>query len=144
MMTGTRLHRRHRVGVIAMAAMLLAGATSFAIAQQRTAAADAKLQALADEAALAGVNALAASEGQTDAKRYELAGAAVRKVIASRNEVVPIVSPSIDEMTMSVALSTNTTGRGPALTATARYVQPGSAVSRGPTADAVMKKRTRG
>ena len=47
-------------------------------------------------------------------------------------------------MKMSVALTTNSTGRGPALTATARYVQPGSAVSPGPSADAVMKKRTRG
>jgi hypothetical protein len=147
-MTGTKLpkmrQRRHRIGVIAMAAMLLAGATSFAIAQQRTAAADAKLQALADDAALAGVNALAATEGQTDAKRLEAANAAVRKVIAARGEIVPIVSPSIEEMKMSVALTTNTTGRGPALTATARYVQPGSAVSPGPSADAVMKKRTRG
>ena len=142
-MTGTRLYKRQRAGVIAIAAMLLAGATSFAIAQQRTAAADAKLQALADEAALAGVNALAATEGQTDAKRYEAANAAVRKVIASRGEIVPIVSPSIDEMKMSVALSTNTTGRGPALTATAHYVQPGMSLSRGLTADAVTKKRTR-
>jgi hypothetical protein len=147
-MTGTKLpkmrQRRHRIGVIAMAAMLLAGATSFAIAQQRTAAADAKLQALADDAALAGVNALAATEGQTDTKRLEAANAAVRKVIAARGEIVPIVSPSIEEMKMSVALTTNTTGRGPALTAPARYVQPGSAVSPGPSADAVMKKRTRG
>ena len=114
------------------------------MAQQKTAAADARLQELADDAALAGVNALAATEGQTDAKRIEAANAAVRKAIASRSEIVPIVSPSIDEMKMSVALTTNNTGRGPAFTATARYVPPGSAVSPGQTADAVMKKRTRG
>ena len=139
-MTGTTF-RKHRVSVIAIAAMLLAGATSFAVAQQKTAAADARLQALADEAALAGVSALAATEGQTDAKRIEAANAAARKVLASRSEIAPIISPSIDEMKMSVALPTNSTGRGTAFTATARYVQPGSPVSPGPTADAVTKKR---
>jgi hypothetical protein len=139
-MTGTRF-RKHRVSIIAIAAMLLAGASSFAVAQQRTAAADAKMQALADEAALAGVNALAATEGQTDAKRLEAANAAVRKVIASHSGIAPIVSPSIDEMKMSVALPTNRSGRGPAFTATAHYVQPGSPVSPGPTADAFTKKR---
>lgn len=140
----TRTIRKYRVSVIAMAAILLAGATSLAVAQQKTSAADARLQALADHAALAGVTALAATEGQTDAKRIEAANAAVRKTIASRSEIVPIIAPSIDEMTMSVALTTSNTGRGPAFTATARYVQPGSAVSPGRTADAVTKKRTRG
>jgi hypothetical protein len=139
-MTGT-MFRKHRVSVIAMAAMLLAGATSFAVAQQKAAAADAKLQALADEAALAGVNALAATEGQSDAKRIEAANAAVRKALASRSNIAPITSPSIDEMTVSVALPTSSSGRGPAFTATARYVQPGSPVSLGPTADAAAKKR---
>ena len=142
-MTGTSL-RRYRVGVIALAALLLAGATSYAVAHTKAAVSDAKLQEFADNAALAGVNALAATEGQTDAKRYEVAGAAVRKVIASRSEIVPIISPSIDEMKVSVALTTNNTGRGPAFTATARYVQPGSAISPGQTADAFAKKRTRG
>ena len=100
-MTGTTF-RRHRVSIIAIAAMLLAGATSFAVAQQRTAAADARLQALADEAALAGVSALAATEGQTDAKRIEAANAAVRKALASRSDIAPITSSSIDEMKLSL------------------------------------------
>lgn len=142
-MTGTLL-RKYRAGVIAMAALLLAGATSYAVAQQKAAAADAKLQELADNAALAGVNALAASEGQIDARRFEVASAAVRQVIASHAGIVPIISPSIDEMRMSVALTTSNTGRGPAFTATARYVQPGSAMSPGQAADALARKRTRG
>lgn len=142
-MTGTSL-RKYRVGVIALAALLLAGATSYVVTQQKTAASDAKLQELADNAALAGVNALATTEGQTDAKRLEAANTAVRKAIASRAELVPIISPSIDEMKMSVALTTSNTGRGAAFTATARYVQPGSAVSPGQTADAFAKRRTRG
>jgi hypothetical protein len=140
-MTGTTF-RKHRVSIIAIAAMLLAGATtSFAVAQQRTAAADARLQALADEAALAGVSALAATEGQTDAKRIEAANAAVRKALASRSDIAPITSSSIDEMKMSVALPTNSSGRGRAFTATAHYVQPGAPVSPGQTADAIAKKR---
>jgi hypothetical protein len=93
---------------------------------------------------LAGVNALAVSEGQTDAKRLEAANAAVYKVVASRSEILPIVFPSLDDMKVSVALSTSSTGKGLAFTATARYVQPGSALSPGQTANAVNRKRTRG
>jgi hypothetical protein len=123
--------RTYRLGVIAMAALLLAGATSYAVAHQKTANADARLQELADHAALAGVNALAATEGVTDAKRLEAANVAVKKAIASRPEIQPIVSPSLDGLTMSVALTTSNTGRGHAVTATARYVQPGMAMSPG-------------
>jgi hypothetical protein len=136
--------RTYRLGVIAMAALLLAGATSYAVAQQKTANADARLQELADHAALAGVNALAATEGLTDAKRLEAANVAVKKAIASRPEIQPIVSSSLDGLTMSVALTTSNTGRGHAVTATARYVQPGAAMSPGPSAEVIAKKRTRG
>jgi hypothetical protein len=136
--------RTYRLGVIAMAALLLAGATSYAVAQQKTANADARLQELADHAALAGVNALAATEGLTDAKRLEAANVAVKKAIASRPEIQPIVSPSLDALTMSVALTTSNTGRGHAVTATARYVQPGAAMSPGSSAEVIAKKRTRG
>lgn len=140
-MTGTSI-RKYRAGVIAIAALLVAGATNYAVAQQK-AAADARLQEFADNAALAGVSALAATEGQADAMRIEAANAAVLKVIAPRG-IVPITSPSIDQMKMSVTLTTSNTGKGPAFTATARYVQPGSAVSPGQTADALARKRTRG
>ena len=136
--------RTYRWGAFAMAALLLAGATSYAVAQQKSAKADTQLQELADHAALAGVNALAATEGLTDAKRLEAANAAVKKAIASRPEILPIVSPSIDGLTMSVALTTSNTGRGHAVTATARYVQPGVAMSSGQSAETFGKKRTRG
>lgn len=142
-MTGTSF-RKYRVGIVAMATLLLAGAASYAMTQRSSASAEAQLQELADNAALAGVNALAATEGQAEATRFEAASTAVRKVIASRSEVVPIISPSLDDMTMSVALTTtNNTGTGPAFTATARYVAPGSAVSPGPSAD-IFARRTRG
>lgn len=141
-MTATTL-RKTAAGTIAIAAMLLAGATSLAITQQRGTAADTALQALADEAALAGVSALAASEGQSDAQRIAAAHAAAHKVIASRSGIVPVVAPSLDDMTMQVALTTRHHGRGLAFSATAHYVQPGSAVSPASTAEA-MTKRTRG
>lgn len=141
-MTRTSL-RKYRMSLIAMAVVMCAGATSYAVAQQRAVAADARLQELADHAALAGVNALAATEGESDASRLAAADAAVRKVIASRAEIVPIISPSIEELKMSVALTTSATGRGPALTATARYVPPGSSMSPEQTADS-LAKRTRG
>jgi len=141
-MIGTTL-RKHRFSVIAAAALLLATATGYAVAQQKSAAIDTKLQELVDHAALAGVNALVVSEGQTDARRIEAVNAAVRKSISSRSEIVPIVSPSLDDMKVSVALTTSNTGKGAAFTATARYVQPGSAVSPEKTAE-VVRKRTRG
>lgn len=143
-MTRTSLRlRKYRASVIALSALLLAGATSYAVAQQKAANADARLQELADNAALAGVSALAASEGESDTVRFEVAGAAVRKAIASRAGIAPIISPSIDEMKVSVALTTSNTGRGHAVTATARYVQPGSALSPARAADAA-RKQTRG
>jgi hypothetical protein len=141
-MIGTTF-RKNRFGVIAAATLLLATATTYAVAQQKSAAVDARLQELADHAALAGVSALAATEGQIDARRHEAVTAAVRKVIASRSEISPIISTSLDDMKISVALTTSNTGKGVAFTATARYIQPGSAVSPGQTAEAVARKRAR-
>jgi hypothetical protein len=142
-MIGTTL-RKTRFGAIATAALLLATASGYALSQKQTAAADARLQELADLAALAGVNALAGSEGQSDAKRLEAANAAVYQVAAARSDVKPIVFPSLDDLKVSVALTTSNTGKGVAFTATARYVQPGSALSPDKTAEAVARKRTRG
>lgn len=142
-MIGTML-RKNRFGILAVAAVLLAGASGYAAAQKRYAAADTRMQDLADHAALAGVNALAATEGQLDYVRIEAANAAVYKVVSSRSEIVPIAFPSLDDMKVSVALTTSNTGKGAAFTATARYVQPGSAVSPAKTADAAARKRPRG
>jgi hypothetical protein len=127
-----------------LAGLLAVGASGHALAQRKAAADDFRLQELTDTAALAGVNALAATAGQPDAARIEAANTAVSKILASRSEIVPVVSSSIDDMTTSVALTTSSTGKGPAFTAMARYVSPGSAVSPSLTADATLKKRIRG
>jgi hypothetical protein len=142
-MIGTMI-RRSRFRVLAAAALVVAGAAALVAAKQTYAAADTTMQDLADHAALAGVNALAATEGQIDARRIEAANAAVYKVVASRSEIVPITFPSLDGMKVSVALTGSNTGKGRAVTSTARYVQPGSAVSPAKTAEAAARKGPRG
>lgn len=142
-MVGTII-RKSRFRVLAVAALIIAGATGLVVAKQTYVAANTTMQDLADHAALAGVNALAASEGQIDAVRIEAANAAVYKVVSSRSAIVPITFPSLDDMKVSVALTNASTGKGAAVTSTARYVQPGSAVSPANTADAANRKRTRG
>lgn len=141
-MTGTSIGR-HRFGIVALATLLVASAVTFAISHKKAFSADSKLQELADHAALAGVTALAASEGQADVARLEAADAAARYVVAGRPGVTPIVAPSIDLKTMSVTLTRSETGRGPSITATARYVEPGTAISSGQTA-ALARKRVGG
>ena len=136
--------RKRRLGILAAATLVVAGAASLLAAKQMYAAADNQIQDLADYAALAGVNALVATEGQVDSKRIEAANAAVYKVVSARSAIVPISFPSIDDMKVSVALTTSNTGKGTAFAATARYVQPGAAMSPAKTADAVTRKRPRG
>lgn len=141
-MTGTTIGR-HRFGIVALATLLVAGAMTFAIAHKKGFSADTRLQELADNAALAGVTALAQSEGQADTARLEAADAAARYVVAARPGVTPIVAPSIDQKTISVTLTRSETGRGPSITATARYVEPGAAISSAQTA-ALARKRVGG
>jgi hypothetical protein len=142
-MIGTMI-RKSRFRVLAAAALVVAGAAALIVAKQTYAASQTRMQDLADHAALAGVNALAATEGQIDSIRIEAANAAVYKVVASRSEIVPITFPSLDDMKVSVALTSSNTGKGVAFTSTARYVQPGAAVAPASTADAANRKRTRG
>lgn len=143
-MIGTMI-RKSRFKVLALATLVIAGAAALVVAKHTyAAAADTWMQDLADHAALAGVNALVASEGQIDTKRIEAANAAVYQVVASRSEITPITFPSVDDMKVSVALTTSHTGKGAAFTATARYVQPGAAMSPAKTADAAARKRPRG
>lgn len=142
-MTGSSL-RKYRAGIIALAGLLALGASAYAVVQQRAAAANRHLQELADTAALAGVNALVAPTAQTDAQRIETANAAARNVLALHGEPAPLVLSSLEDMTTSVALTTGSIGKGSTITATARYVPPGKAISANQTADAAAKKRVRG
>lgn len=142
-MAGSSL-RHYRAGFIALAGLLAVGAFAYAVTQQRSAAANHKLQELADTAALAGVNALAASTAQTDMQRLEAANIAARSVLVSHGATAPRVLTSLEDMTTSVALTTGSIGKNATITATARYVPPGTAISPNQTADAAAKKRIRG
>src|SRR5690242_11532026 len=98
-MIGTMI-LKSRLQILGLAALLVAGASVLVMAKHTYAATrtTTTMQDLADHAALAGVNALAATEGQIDAKRIEAANAAVYKVVAGRSEIVPITFPSLDDM----------------------------------------------
>ncbi|WP_322516753.1 hypothetical protein SR870_03980 [Rhodopseudomonas palustris] len=80
------------------------------------------LQQIADEAAIAGVHALAASNHQTPAGRAAVSTAAARRVIGDRSATIRAVTPSPDELKVAVELVDPAT-RAEA-TATARYVPP--------------------
>ncbi len=136
--------RHYRAGFIALAGLLAIGASAYAVTHQRNAAAERKLQELADTAALAGVNALVTSTAPTDAQRLEDANTAARVVLASHGATAPRVLSSLDELTTSVAMTTGSVGKSATITATAHYVPPGAAISPNQTADATARKRIRG
>lgn len=83
---------------------------------------DAKLQELADNAALAGVNAMAANSTQPAQVRVQASISAVKEVIANKPGLTGDISASVDSMTTSVVLS-NPTTRKP-ISATAHYILP--------------------
>lgn len=82
----------------------------------------ARLQLLADEAALAGVNSLAASPGLPDGKRIELSIAAARNVMSATPAAIEAISPSVDRVALSVVL--NDLRSGKRVVATAHYIPP--------------------
>lgn len=118
--------RRLQIATLLSAAVLFSGASIYAVMQQMTTSAEARVQEFADAAALAGLNALVATEGQPEAGRVALAQAAARQALSSRPALEPVISASADDLTLTVALPFE---RGKSVTGTARYIQPGAAVS---------------
>ncbi|MDB5619899.1 hypothetical protein [Tardiphaga sp.] len=82
----------------------------------------ARLQELADTAALAGVSSLASSAGQSDVERRAASVAVAREVIAMQPNMVSEVSPSPDGAGMSVIV--RDTALGKQTSSTARYLAP--------------------
>jgi hypothetical protein len=78
------------------------------------------MQDIADNAALAGVNSLAASTGQPADARSAAAIAAARIVIATQPGIARRLQPSVDGLTMSVVVED--TDRGTRASATAQYI----------------------
>lgn len=77
-----------------------------------------QLQDAADNAALAGVNSLAASAGQPADARSAAAMAAART--AARSGIIRVLQPSVDGLTMSVVMED--ADKGTQVSATATYV----------------------
>ena len=76
------------------------------------------MQDAADNAALAGVNSLAASAGQPADARSAAAMAAART--AAQSGIIRVLQPSVDGLTMSVVMED--ADKGTQVSATATYV----------------------
>jgi hypothetical protein len=81
---------------------------------------DTALQALADEAALAGVNALGQSAGLSEGERLDASMAATRRVVPELGEAQVRISP--EQLAMTVTLADH----GKPVSATAHYMPAGA------------------
>lgn len=106
--------------VALMAALILSftSATGFAVSIH--AGTDTRLQDLADNAALAGVNSLATNVDQPADVRSAGAIAAARTVIASQPAIIQRLQPSVEGLTMSVVVED--ADKGMRASATATYI----------------------
>ena len=110
-----------------VAALALPFAVSACYAMSIHARTNTRLQDIADNAALAGVNSLASNTDQPADARSAAAIAAARTIIATQPGIVQKLQPSVEELTMSVVVED--IDKGPGL-APARYIpakdsQPG-------------------
>ncbi|GAB1716209.1 MAG: hypothetical protein NTAFB05_12510 [Nitrobacter sp.] len=104
--------------VMAAMALPFVAATCFALFIR--AGANTPLQAIADDAALAGVNSLASNTDQPADVRSAEAIAAARTIIASRSGIVQRLQPSIEGLTMSVVMED--ADKGTRVSAIAKYI----------------------
>lgn len=117
-MVPANLQKRHLALILALSAFALTSAHAVSAHSRATA----QLQELADNAALAGVNALAGSADQPQDARLATAIAAAKNVMTARPGMNPTMSSSIDRLTMSVVL--DDIAKGTHVTATAHYIPP--------------------
>ena len=110
----------NRRGLAVMAAMALPFVAAACFALSIRAKANAPLQDIADDAALAGVNSLAGDTDQPADARSTAAVAAARTIIASRSGIIPRLQPSIERLTMSVVMEDVDTGTR--ISAIAKYI----------------------
>jgi hypothetical protein len=110
---------RWAIAAALIAAPIVVGAAFYAAINSTAPESD--LQQVADDAALAGVNALAASIGQPPQKRIDAAVAAASAAVAQSGHEVRKVEASPEQMTSSVTLAEPD---GSDVTSTARYIAP--------------------
>lgn len=111
-----------------VAALALPFAVSACYAMSIHARTNTRLQDIADNAALSGVNSLASNTDQPADARSAAAIAAARTIIATQPGIVQKLQPSVEELTMSVVVED--IDKGTQASATARYIpakdsQPG-------------------
>lgn len=117
-MSHTLLNRRRHLALVAALAIPFTAAACYAASVH--AGTTTHLQDVADNAALAGVNSLAASTGQSADARSAAAIAAAQTVVAEQQGVVRTLLPSVDGLTMSVVMEDPAGGKR--VTATAQYI----------------------
>lgn len=125
----TRSGRHYRSELLTVVALAAVSAAGVLIAYEASVVRSEKFQELADNAALAGVDALLRTEGLPEAVRIEAARAAATSIVAAKEPATTVLAPVTDGMTMSVTLTRNATGKGSAVTSKARYVEPGKSVT---------------
>jgi hypothetical protein len=103
---------------------------------------NAALQALADDAALAGINSLAANVGLPDEKRIEASVAAAKKVISAAPDALHAISTSVDRLALSVVLDDPQSGTR--VSSTARYIPPSDGISSQQAATVPERKTSTG
>ncbi|WP_439925440.1 hypothetical protein [Nitrobacter sp. JJSN] len=118
MATARTFFRTPNFALMAALILSLTSATGYAVSIH--AGTDPRLQDLADNAALAGVNSLAMNVDQPADARSAGAIAAARTVIASQPGVVQRLQPSVEGLTMSVVVED--ADKGLRASATAKYI----------------------
>ncbi|MBS0529085.1 MAG: hypothetical protein JSS22_06810 [Proteobacteria bacterium] len=116
-MARASLSKRH-LALIAALAVPFTVSACYAVAVH--AGTNTQLQEVADNAALAGVNSLAASAEQPAGARSAAAIAAAKTVIAANSGIVRSLQPSVDGLTMSVTMEDM--DKGTQVSAIARYI----------------------
>ena len=124
--TVAEARRRRRLIRTAVALAILIGGSGLAVTRQLTRSID-RAQAVADDAALAGLNALVGADHRVNPAKFDVASNAAHRAAQDKGVAASNVTPFADGSSFSVAL--NAPRRGRDVAATARYVRPGQTIS---------------
>ena len=122
-MAGTK--RRRRLARTAIAFALLIGGSGLAIAHQVIKSTD-RAQAIADDAALAGLHALVGSDHRVNLAKFDDASKAAHRTAQGQGVAASNITPTADGASFSVTL--NAPHRRHDVVATAHYVRPGQRI----------------
>ncbi len=118
--------RRRRLLRTGVALAILIGGSGLAIAHQVINATD-RTQAIADDAALAGIHALVGADNRVNLGKFHDASNAAHRAAQGQGVAAANVTPFADGSSFSVAL--NAPRRCHDVVATAHYVRPGQRIS---------------